>query len=1710
MEIVGAGTAAINGYYKWDEEYIQNGHVHYTKCYNDTADVCADSRPSGAPAAYQIYFGAGGWQIYGPGDVDYYKALETPSMPPTSGWTAACMGGCHGLPPQPTLQYLESFVSPVGDEISGSDVPSGTLVGQQQNGLGLRFSSLNDRNNDPSSSINDPSHLSSFIFEYSCTDITDIGCTNQNAPNFNPSATIDDGSCITACHNGPLPLPATDAHTVLDFTGGYQSNEDCGWRIDCAISEDLAVLRFTSFDTEYNYDFVELTNVRAVPSQPSLPNGAMASSSGHLSGQDIPPDLFTTQNHTLHVTFHSDNTNEADGFAAEYWCSPFVPGCTDPTAHNFDPAAVIDDGNCTYPDVFEEGAALRGGCLFRVGLSDRMASQSHLSGWRAGNPCAAALAVGWEGVTCRAGHVETVDLSSRAGLGGFKLGAQLGNLTALRSLILFSTELLGTLPPEISRIVGLHRLHLYSTSLSGTLPAQMGNLPELTELQLSETMLSGSLPPALGNLRELIILDLSATRLSGTLPLDLTGRKKPCDFEIKDFILGPAPSTSAEMLAGQPVFQNGQPDPQLKIGDHVMNTKFGSGVVVEWGACTEDAENILASAGGSCEDAAVYAPGGCEYDLQTFGLPGEALRDICPVTCGICGPHFGGYCRIVFDDGKGATDGLIVDTSSVTFYKDTIPPKNGTLDTCQATCCSKASCIGFVRSRSSEDIGTCWFKTAAVASERTYEPAFKTIMKASTSITGLTKLTNMLLDKTTLSGTVSSAIGDLINLEQLFVYETKLSGTLPSTICQTSMIQIDAHSCMLTENGTAGLNSSGCRNLRLLDLVNNSLTALPAELPTGLTHLFLGANPIKTTANEFSDLLAGLGQLVGFDGAFLNADVDLGKGMVTPPASCRLGVGAPLCTFSLQLEDSHKQIIRAGGLKPNLIVAARCITYKGPDGFIHRRNCTLREQMVDDGDGSYTVILPADWVSTSGPFTVGFFDGEERVDGSSEFFPLYTAGGTYAGDNHTGAPSLRTAHYAPVICPVGVNTVPSLTGGECVCDDGFVPFKSIKGVCHRACDYTQTVSDDGLTCVCAPGRYNATAVGALVCVLGSSWSAGLVAAHEDEICRTCPTGCTDCDNIPGGLAGRWAGPAIASGWRLNVSNGSSVLGLLASGAGPTPRTQFVFRCPEAAVAACPFIPLGTGLITNTSLPPVSSLECVSPQAGVLCGSCAPTYQLYARRCTACGNSYERIKTDFGLTPAGLVMFATMTAALVGLTTWALRRKLRRVKTALYTNAKILLGLAQVVTLLSGALDLLFPAEARAAINLLALFSADLHRIFRLDCHGVTWYVRWLISVTFLPLVAAMFIFGRWLWQYCRGGEERRADAKHEAATATFFVTMVLYPRVSAKIFTLLRCRHLGPSTGPLAGPAVLEDDYNVDCFAPEYTYYQAAAYFLVLLVPLGVPIGLLVMLLRAGSRHQRAYQALVTAEEDDFRLSQRQTLAGVPPTAVVAAGSSEAYVYGQLYSTFGFCTDDYRPGCYWYEPLDLLRKLSLTSLLQFVARGSGLQVLCGTAVAVGSFAIQLLLWPYRQTESNLLKAAVDIQIFLTFLISFILRALGAGGSGGGLAAYEPLQTEFYGWLLLASIAAVVVLAVILTSWQWMTNRRWKASMASTWKDGPDEGIHLDSIPSTGLLSELLNNDANEQSLPGDGPRHDSSMRVTADFSTSMTSSRRAVSTSGQR
>jgi Leucine-rich repeat (LRR) protein len=142
------------------------------------------------------------------------------------------------------------------------------------------------------------------------------------------------------------------------------------------------------------------------------------------------------------------------------------------------------------------------------------ATWTNHTGWLETNtPCS------WYGVSCTAGHVSSLNLSSNQLSGTIPM--QLSYLTELQTLNLSSNQISGTIPKELGTLTKLTEFDLGANQLSGSIPADLGGLTNLTELDLSSNLLTGPIPTVLGDLTNLTRLDLGNNLLTDPIPQKL-------------------------------------------------------------------------------------------------------------------------------------------------------------------------------------------------------------------------------------------------------------------------------------------------------------------------------------------------------------------------------------------------------------------------------------------------------------------------------------------------------------------------------------------------------------------------------------------------------------------------------------------------------------------------------------------------------------------------------------------------------------------------------------------------------------------------------------------------------------------------------------------------------------------------------------------------------------------------------------------------------------------------------------------------------------------------------------------------------------------------------------------------------------------------------------------------------------------------------------
>lgn len=881
----------------------------------------------------------------------------------------------------------------------------------------------------------------------------------------------------------------------------------------------------------------------------------------------------------------------------------------------------------------------------------------------------------------------------------------------------------------------------------------------------------------------------------------------------------------------------------------------------------------------------------------------------------------------------------------------------------------------------------------------------------------LASLRELHLQNTLLSGNFPSEFARLPSIEIVRISTTPLSGTLPANMSVPTLSYFDAHETLL--HGSIP-DFAGCTSLEFLDLSSCSFRSPPNALPSSLDHLYLNSNPLNTTTIAMSQLLDPI-DLHNLEFSFLNSPVQLmypakrhyrlgenGSGTrVIPPLQCRIGQAN--CTFRLDLYDEDNCRVNVGGLLSGLSLRYRRPTL---DDLVHSSVQEFSAPFVDMRNGSFAATINSSWVQHQGPQLFHFYHE------SHEFLPTMTTDNVAVATSAT----LRTVQFLPKLC--SDHTLPnSSTGATCdSCRPGFVPdSQTVPGsplTCIRNCNGVDQSAIDGAGCECVGEDYDTNATGIVVC-MNEGWSdpyedANYRAARQlralDGKCAACPKHCATCS---GGVL------ALREGWRLNASSNVDTTKLIRNGA--LGRLQVAFLCPFGG--ACPKLELGKG---RASL----SHGCLGNHSGVLCAACRRGYSLQPSEgsCLPCEDTTHSKDRFFGLSTAAFTALVVLMVIFVSCGLWHLKayqRLLLICKGEVETLAKILLGQVQVLVLLRSVLDLVFPPQQQKAMSVAALFTLDLRRILpAFDCMGWSWYAKWSLLTLGLPAVGFAFVLARFLWHL----RIDRAHARTRAIKLAFLLITVLYPQVSERLFMALRCRQLGNDF------SILEADYTIMCSGnAQYQHVHTLALVLVVAWPFGIP-GLMAWELRRQWRisvilwSKRHSQPNASLQFEPSSVSESE-MSNSASDRLTEHRTLHKFHYERIQRTFDFCTRDYRAEAFWFEPVDMLRKLLLTGLLQLVRRGSGEQVLVGCILSFIAFGVTMKLQPYREPEANVLKALVDFQIFISFLCAFILRVLAA------VPTFESLGAHFYGDLLVVSFVLVLIAAVTLLAHQVRRNRR---------------------------------------------------------------------------
>jgi hypothetical protein len=350
------------------------------------------------------------------------------------------------------------------------------------------------------------------------------------------------------------------------------------------------------------------------------------------------------------------------------------------------------------------------------------------------------------------------------------------------------------------------------------------------------------------------------------------------------------------------------------------------------------------------------------------------------------------------------------------------------------------------------------------------------------------------------------------------------------------------------------------------------------------------------------------------------------------------------------------------------------------------------------------------------------------------------------------------------------------------------------------------------------------------------------------------------------------------------------------------------------------------------------------------------------------------------------------------------KKTRRVVRYFLHPVRIVVAFGQVLVNLGPVMQVQYPENLRTIINAMKPLMFSLRNLVQIDCwpHHSFW-ITWCFDVFFVPLLlfsAIALYYCHWTIIHRQDSEMERRNIMHSVRGYAFSVVFLVYPNICNNVFVIFRCRWLAPDEH------YLEADYSVDCDSFVYQLFWWVAAIYAVLVPFGVPVYFWLIMRREEKREAASTTSLRNLSA---RMALDLGLDGGADRCISVVKQIK------LNEDFSFLLDAYHPNYYYWECVDMLRKLTLIGLLVLVDRGSVAQICVAIIISFFFFSLHVKTWPYKGVEDNYLKASTEVALFIIVLMAIVLRTDLQG---------EAIPRAFYDDAVVLSLVVLVPMALV--------------------------------------------------------------------------------------
>ena len=360
---------------------------------------------------------------------------------------------------------------------------------------------------------------------------------------------------------------------------------------------------------------------------------------------------------------------------------------------------------------------------------------------------------------------------------------------------------------------------------------------------------------------------------------------------------------------------------------------------------------------------------------------------------------------------------------------------------------------------------------------------------------------------------------------------------------------------------------------------------------------------------------------------------------------------------------------------------------------------------------------------------------------------------------------------------------------------------------------------------------------------------------------------------------------------------------------------------------------------------LSDSECLAGTEGYVCAVCAlkdadgnrwyPTDS--GSTCTVCP---PKVNVVISMVIFGF--FALFGIELLFIPTGEAKRKSAKLK--------IILSFLQILASMSGTYDIKWDPSYLAILSYTNIVNFDLSAVVATDClndsENFNYYAKFSLSM-FLPMACLLFVILMWavgsvFWIILGKVTDKikftTLNWTNLCFKNAFVLLLLVHPAISSAILKIFKCRLID-------GKYFLDADYTKECLTPEWFLWATIASVFLVIYICGIPLLTLFVLLK--NKHN--------FESED------------------------------VFERYGFIFSTYSGRCFYWEIIEIVRKLFLVGVIIFIAPGTALQIAVALAVCFLALVINEKAEPFEDKSDHWLQSGALYQLCVMLFAGLLYK-----------------------------------------------------------------------------------------------------------------------------